>query len=258
MRTKPKKKPQKRLQLFGHWEDVRVQGTCRTYRFYAYHPLDRILAIGIFMGIYVVLYILCFCHDGPGRLAVLLWRRWVVYVPTDMGLFFRPFLILMIFLGLFCIPIHVEEHRRQQRILRGELVSRQGVLCEIGRRRISKTSHYEYRFLLRVQGPGGKVLHEVYEMPEEIFEEIDMEHTGRACHVELALLPPKDPDKKNYLGYIPPTYVNKLHMRVEHIFWLEALPVRCETIDRFLFDREQSNHASPKPAEKRGQPKGKK
>ena len=231
----------KGLRLFGHWADAPIQGTGRTYRLYASHPLDRLRAVAL-----VVRFGGAVLIDGFGRaprpdsFGLLLRGIGVIYLPRDMGPLIRFFLVWMAIPAVGCVAPHILEHGRQRRILRGELVARQGVLRKIG-----YTQDLKYRtvtgsrFLLEVPGKHGKMIHEVYKMPERIFQEFKKEREPRACRVELALLPPRRPRGRKRSTDFPSTYADRLHMRVEHIFYLETLSARCEPVKDFLFVQER-------------------
>ena len=164
----------------------------------------------------------------------------MIYLPRDMGPLIRFFLVWMAIPAVGYVGPHILEHGRQRRILRGELVARQGVLRKIG-----YTQDLKYRtvagsrFLLEVPGKHGKMIHEAYKMPEWIFQEFKKEREQRACRVELALLPPKRPRERKHSTEFPGTYADRLHMRVEHIFYLETLSARCEPVKDFLFFQER-------------------
>ena len=232
----------KGLRLFGHWADAPIQGTGRTYRLYASHPLDRLLSIFLVLIFWGAVFLFFFCRNPkPGSFGILLRGIGVIYLPGDMGPFIRLFLAWMAIPAVGYVPPHILEHGRQRRILRGELVARQGVLRKIG-----YICDYKYRrtvidsrFLLEVPGKHGKMIHEVYKMPEWIFQEFKKEREQRACRVELALLPPKRPRERKHSTEFPGTYADRLHMRVEHIFYLETLSARCEPVKDFLFFQER-------------------
>lgn len=245
----------KTLRLFGRWEDVPIQGTERTCRLYACHPLDRIITTGLVLLGWAVIFLPIFSHDGPGRLGVRIWEHFVIYVPTDRAgwlSLFQAFLLSMAIPTVLFTVAHVTDHLRQRRILRGELTARRGVLCRIGRQRTIRRGGplWEYRLVLHVVDSGKMAAHEVYEMPEPFFKEFEKEHSGRACLVELVLLPPKDPDKQCRSTAIPDTYRNMLHMRLMHIFWLQTQAAHCKTVDDFLFIPEANLTAAQKLAKK--------
>ena len=72
-----------------------------------------------------------------------------------------------------------------------------------------------------------------------IFQEVKKEREQRACRVELALLPPKRPRERKHSTEFPGTYADRLHMRVEHIFYLETHTARCKPVKDFLFVQER-------------------
>lgn len=231
----------KGLRLFGHWADAPIQGTGRTYRLYASHPLDRLLSVALVLIFWVAVFLYVFCRaPRPDSFGLLLRGIGVIYLPRDMGPLIRFFLVWMAIPAVGCVAPHILEHGRQRRILRGELVARQGVLRKIG-----YTQDLKYRtvtssrFLLEVPGKHGKMIHEVYKMPERIFQEFKKEREPRACRVELALLPPRRPRGRKRSTDFPSTYADRLHMRVEHIFYLETLSARCEPVKDFLFVQER-------------------
>ena len=231
----------KGLRLFGHWADAPIQGTGRTYRLYASHPLDRLLSVALVLIFWVAVFLYVFCRaPRPDSFGLLLRGIGVIYLPGDMGPLIRFFLVWMAIPAVGCVAPHILEHGRQRRILRGELVARQGVLRKIG-----YTQDLKYRtvagsrFLLEVPGKHGKMIHEVYKMPERIFQEFKKEREPRACRVELALLPPRRPRGRKRSTDFPSTYADRLHMRVEHIFYLETLSARCEPVKDFLFVQER-------------------
>ena len=83
----------KTLRLFGHWEDVRIQGTDRTYRIYACHPLDRILTIALILAVWAAVFLFFFCRTPePRGIGVLLRGLGVIYLPAEIGPFIRLFL----------------------------------------------------------------------------------------------------------------------------------------------------------------------
>ena len=231
----------KGLRLFGRWADAPIQGTSRTYRLYASHPLDRLLSVALVLIFWVAMFLYIFCRaPEPGSFGILFRGIGVIYLPGDMGPLIRFFLVWMAIPAVGYVGPHILEHGRQRRILRGELVARQGVLRKIG-----YTQDLKYRtvagsrFLLEVPGKHGKMIHEVYKMPEWIFQEFKKEREQRACRVELALLPPKRPRERKHSTEFPGTYADRLHMRVEHIFYLETLSARCEPVKDFLFFQER-------------------
>lgn len=238
------------VRLLGRWEDVTIQGTSRTYQIYAYHPLARLMSLGVILLLWTVLFFFAFCRSpGPNRMGVWMWGVRVLYVPLDLG----PFLWL--FLAWTAVPTvlfafrHIPEHRRQRRILAGELTARRGVLAKIGYSRyVSRggITRY-YRFLLKVQEPGGKLIREVYDMPEALYQEYKAQYAPRACQVELALLAPKGEKGRLFLGDTLPAGCSnvsspQLRMRVEHIFYLQALAARCEQEEDSLFVPERELH----------------
>ena len=232
----------KGLRLFGHWADAPIQGTGRTYRLYASHPLDRLLSVALVLIFWVAVFLYVFCRaPRPDSFGLLLRGIGVIYLPRDMGPLIRFFLVWMAIPAVGCVAPHILEHGRQRRILRGELVARQGVLRKIG-----YTQDLKYRtvtgsrFLLEVPGKHGKMIHEVYKMPEWLFKEFKKERRQRACRVELALLPPKHPRERKHSTDFPGAYTDRLHMRVEHIFYLETLSARCEPVKDFLFVQERN------------------
>lgn len=232
----------KGLRLFGRWADAPIQGTSRTYRVYASHPLDRLLSVALVLIFWVAMFLYIFCRaPEPGSFGILLRGIGVIYLPGDMGPLIRFFLVWMAIPAVGYVGPHILEHGRQRRILRGELVARQGVLRKIG-----YTQDLKYRtvagsrFLLEVSGKHGKMIHEVYKMPEWLFKEFKKERRQRACRVELALLPPKHPRERKHSTDFPGAYTDRLHMRVEHIFYLEMLSARCKPLKDFLFVRERN------------------
>ena len=232
----------KGLRLFGRWADAPIQGTSRTYRVYASHPLDRLLSVALVLIFWVAMFLYIFCRaPEPGSFGILLRGIGVIYLPGDMGPFIRLFLVWMAIPAVGYVGPHILEHGRQRRILRGELVARQGVLRKIG-----YTQDLKYRtvagsrFLLEVSGKHGKMIHEVYKMPEWLFKEFKKGRRQRACRVELALLPPKHPRERKHSTDFPGAYTDRLHMRVEHIFYLEMLSARCKPLKDFLFVQERN------------------
>lgn len=232
----------KGLRLFGRWADAPIQGTSRTYRVYASHPLDRLLSVALVLIFWVAMFLYIFCRaPEPGSFGILLRGIGVIYLPGDMGPLIRFFLVWMAIPVVGYVGPHILEHGRQRRILRGELVARQGVLRKIG-----YTQDLKYRtvagsrFLLEVSGKHGKMIHEVYKMPEWLFKEFKKEQRQRACRVELALLPPKHPRERKHSTDFPGAYTDRLHMRVEHIFYLEMLSARCKPLKDFLFVQERN------------------
>lgn len=232
----------KGLRLFGRWADAPIQGTSRTYRVYASHPLDRLLSVALVLVFWVAMFLYIFCRaPEPGGFGILLRGIGVIYLPGDMGPLIRFFLVWMAIPAVGYVGPHILEHGRQRRILRGELVARQGVLRKIG-----YTQDLKYRtvagsrFLLEVSGKHGKMIHEVYKMPEWLFKEFKKERRQRACRVELALLPPKHPRERKHSTDFPGAYTDRLHMRVEHIFYLEMLSARCKPLKDFLFVQERN------------------
>lgn len=232
----------KGLRLFGRWADAPIQGTSRTYRVYASHPLDRLLSVALVLIFWVAMFLYIFCRaPEPGSFGILLRGIGVIYLPGDMGPLIRFFLVWMAIPVVGYVGPHILEHGRQRRILRGELVARQGVLRKIG-----YTQDLKYRtvagsrFLLEVPGKHGKMIHEVYKMPEWLFKEYKKERRQRACRVELALLPPKHPRERKHSTDFPGAYTDRLHMRVEHIFYLEMLSARCKPLKDFLFVQERN------------------
>lgn len=232
----------KGLRLFGRWADAPIQGTSRTYRVYASHPLDRLLSVALVLIFWVAMFLYIFCRaPEPGSFGILLRGIGVIYLPGDMGPLIRFFLVWMAIPAVGYVGPHILEHGRQRRILRGELVARQGVLRKIG-----YTQDLKYRtvagsrFLLEVSGKHGKMIHEVYKMPEWLFKEFKKERRQRACRVELALLPPKHPRERKHSTDFPGAYTDRLHMRVEHIFYLEMLSARCKPLKDFLFVQERN------------------
>lgn len=232
----------KGLRLFGHWADAPIQGTGRTYRLYASHPLDRLLSAALVLIFWVAMFLYIFCRaPEPGSFGILLRGISVIYLPGDMGPLIRFFLVWMAIPAVGYVGPHILEHGRQRRILRGELVARQGVLRKIG-----YTQDLKYRtvtgsrFLLEVSGKHGKMIHEVYKMPEWLFKEFKKERGQHACRVELALLPPKHPRERKHSTDFPGAYTDRLHMRVEHIFYLETLSARCKPLKDFLFVQERN------------------
>ena len=232
----------KGLRLFGRWADAPIQGTSRTYRVYASHPLDRLLSVALVLVFWVAMFLYIFCRaPEPGSFGILLRGIGVIYLPGDMGPLIRFFLVWMAIPAVGYVGPHILEHGRQRRILRGELVARQGVLRKIG-----YTQDLKYRtvagsrFLLEVSGKHGKMIHEVYKMPEWLFKEFKKERRQRACRVELALLPPKHPRERKHSTDFPGAYTDRLHMRVEHIFYLEMLSARCKPLKDFLFVQERN------------------
>jgi hypothetical protein len=232
----------KGLRLFGRWADAPIQGTSRTYRVYASHPLDRLLSVALVLIFWVAMFLYIFCRaPEPGSFGILLRGIGVIYLPGDMGPLIRFFLVWMAIPAVGYVGPHILEHGRQRRILRGELVARQGVLRKIG-----YTQDLKYRtvagsrFLLEVSGKHGKMIHEVYKMPEWLFKEFKKERRQRACRVELALLPPKHLRERKHSTDFPGAYTDRLHMRVEHIFYLEMLSARCKPLKDFLFVQERN------------------
>ena len=232
----------KGLRLFGRWADAPIQGTSRTYRLYASHPLDRLLSVALVLIFWVAMFLYIFCRaPEPGSFGILFRGIGVIYLPGDMGPLIRFFLVWMAIPAVGYVGPHILEHGRQRRILRGELVARQGVLRKIG-----YTQDLKYRtvagsrFLLEVSGKHGKMIHEVYKMPEWLFKEFKKERRQRACRVELALLPPKHPRERKHSTDFPGAYTDRLHMRVEHIFYLEMLSARCKPLKDFLFVQERN------------------
>ena len=60
------KKVWRGIRLLGRWEDVTIQGTSRTYQIYAYHPLDRLMSLGVILFLWTVLFFFAFCRSpGP-------------------------------------------------------------------------------------------------------------------------------------------------------------------------------------------------
>ncbi len=227
------------LKLFGHWEDIPVQGTSRTYRLYARHALDRLLTVGLVLLLWMAMFIHFFCRTPkPGTIGILLRGLGVLYLPADIKPLLRWFLFWMAILVPFAAA-HILEHRRQKRILRGELTARQGILRKIGYLQDYKyRTVTERRFLLEVSAQG-RTAREVYKMPEHLFKEFKNERGLRACRVELALLPPQRPRERKHSSDFPGTYADQLHMRVEHIFYLETLSAHCEPVKDFLFAPEE-------------------
>ena len=232
----------KGLRLFGRWADAPIQGTSRTYRLYASHPLDRLLSVALVLIFWVAMFLYIFCRaPEPGSFGILFRGIGVIYLPGDMGPLIRFFLVWMAIPAVGYVGPHILEHGRQRRILRGELVARQGVLRKIG-----YTQDLKYRtvagsrFLLEVSGKHGKMIHEVYKMPEWLFKEFKKERRQRACRVELALLPPKHLRERKHSTDFPGAYTDRLHMRVEHIFYLEMLSARCKPLKDFLFVQERN------------------
>ena len=231
----------KGLRLFGHWADAPIQGTGRTYRLYASHPLDRLLSVALVLIFWVAVFLYVFCRaPKPGSFGILLRGIGVIYLPGDMGPLIRFFLVWMAIPAVGYVGPHILEHGRQRRILRGELVARQGVLRKIG-----YTQDLKYRtvagsrFLLEASDKHGKMIHEVYKMPEWLFKEFKKERGQHACRVELALLPPKHLRERKHSTDFPGAYTDRLHMRVEHIFYLETLSARCKPVKDFLFVQER-------------------
>ena len=231
------------FRLFGHWEDVKIQGTDRSYLLYAYHPLDFLLTDSLLLAVWAVLFLPFLRSHRPDSTGILIRGIGIIYLPKNPEPFVRLFLAWMAIPMIFCVIPHVIYHNRQRRILRGELISRQGILSEI-----SYSQHYSrggtvrhYRFLLKVPKPHGKFNHEVYELTERQVEEFGGGQIPRACRVELALLPPKNPNKRKYMG-LSGKYVNMLHMRVEKIFCLETLNAHCKPVRDLLFYPEQKRN----------------
>jgi len=52
----------KGLRLFGRWADAPIQGTSRTYRVYASHPLDRLLSVALVLIFWVAMFPPTFCR----------------------------------------------------------------------------------------------------------------------------------------------------------------------------------------------------
>lgn len=242
------KKVWRGIRLLGRWEDVTIQGTSRTYQIYAYHPLDRLMSLGVILFLWTVLFFFAFCRSpGPNRMGVWMWGVRVLYVPLDLGPFLRLFLAWTAVPTVLFAFRHIPEHRRQRRILAGELTARRGTLAKIGcSQYVSRggITRY-YRFLLKVQEPGGRLVREVYDMPEALYQEYKAQYAPRACQVELALLAPKSPKGRLFLGDTLPAGLSdvstpQLRMRVEHIFYLQALAVRCELEEDFLFTQEKT------------------
>ena len=227
------------LPLFGHWEDVSIQGTSRTFRLYARHPLDRLLTVGLVLLLWLAMFIHFFCRTAePGTVGILLRGLGILYLPTDI----KPLLRLFLFWMAIPIPFvaaHILEYGRQKRILRGELTARPGILRKIGYLQDYKYRTVTARRLLLEVSSQGRTAREVYKMPEHLFKEFQNEQGLHACRVELALLPPKKPKARKHSGDFASNYIDQLHMRVEHIFYLETLPARCEPVRDFLFTPEK-------------------
>ena len=242
------KKVWRGIRLLGRWEDVTIQGTSRTYQIYAYHPLDRLMSLGVILFLWTVLFFFAFCRSpGPNSMGVWMWGCRVLYVPLDPGPFLRLFLAWTAVPTVLFAFRHIPEHRRQRRILAGELTARRGTLAKIGcSQYVSRggITRY-YRFLLKVQEPGGRLVREVYDMPEALYQEYKAQYAPRACQVELALLAPKGEKGRLFFGDTLPAGLSdvstpQLRMRVEHIFYLQALAVRCELEEDFLFTQEKT------------------
>ena len=232
----------------GRWEDVAIQGTSRTYQIYAYHPLDRLMSLGVILFLWTVLFFFAFCRSpGPNRMGVWMWGVRVLYVPLDPGPFLRLFLAWTAVPTVLFAFRHIPEHRRQRRILAGELTARRGTLAKIGcSQYVSRggITRY-YRFLLKVQEPSGKLIREIYDMPEALYQEYKAQYAPRACQVELALMAPKRPKGRLFFEDTLPAGLSnvstpQLRMRVEHIFYLQVLAVRCELEEDFLFTQEKT------------------
>ena len=232
----------------GRWEDVTIQGTSRTYQIYAYHPLDRLMSLGVILFLWTVLFFFAFCRSpGPNRMGVWMWGVRVLYVPLDPGPFLRLFLAWTAVPTVLFAFRHIPEHRRQRRILAGELTARRGTLAKIGcSQYVSRggITRY-YRFLLKVQEPSGKLIREIYDMPEALYQEYKAQYAPRACQVELALMAPKRPKGRLFFEDTLPAGLSnvstpQLRMRVEHIFYLQVLAVRCELEEDFLFTQEKT------------------
>ncbi len=242
------KKVWRGIRLLGRWEDVTIQGTSRTYQIYAYHPLDRLMSLGVILFLWTVLFFFAFCRSpGPNRMGVWMWGCRVLYVPLDPGPFLRLFLAWTAVPTVLFAFRHIPEHRYQRRIQAGELTARRGVLEKIGYSQYFSRGGITryYRFLLKVQEPGGKLIREVYDMPEALYQEYKARYAPRACQVELALLAPKSPKGRLFLGDTLPAGLSnvstpQLRMRVEHIFYLQVLAVRCELEEDFLFTQEKT------------------
>ena len=240
------------LRLFGRWESVKIQGTERTYKFYAYHMLDRLLTIGLILTIWIILYSFFMRSPRPNSIPVRFHMVGLIYWPKDVKIIIKPFLAWMALPSVLFGVGHTVEHRRQQRILRGELIARQGILRKIGyfqytgRGGTSRT----YRFVLEVSGTEGELNHEAYEMREQLFKEFKDKMDFRACRVELALLPPSNPNKLKDAWSISSRYINMLSTRVEKIFWLEQLSGRCPLIENLLFVPERNSSGSRKVSKK--------
>lgn len=231
------------VQLLGRWEDVTIPGTSRTYQIYAYHPLDRLMSLGVILLLWSALFFFIVCRSpGPNRMGVWMWGMRVLYVPLDLGPFLRLFLEWTAIPTVLFALRHIPEHRRQRRILAGELIARRGVLDQIGYFQSFTKGGItrQYRFLLQVQEPGGKRFGEVYEMPEELYREFEAQCAGHACQVELALLPPRRPKERRYFqDAFPKGVSSQLHMRVEHIFYVQTLSARCRAEEDCLFFSEK-------------------
>ena len=242
------KKVWRGIRLLGRWEDVTIQGTSRTYQIYAYHPLDRLMSLGVILFLWTVLFFFAFCRSpGPNRMGVWMWGCRVLYVPLDPGPFLRLFLAWTAVPTVLFAFRHIPEHRYQRRIQAGELTARRGVLEKIGYSQYFSRGGITryYRFLLKVQEPGGKLIREVYDMPEALYQEYKARYAPRACQVELALLAPKGEKGRLFFGDTLPAGLSdvstpQLRMRVEHIFYLQVLAVRCELEEDFLFTQEKT------------------
>lgn len=232
----------KLFRLFGHWEDVQIQGTYRTYRLYAYHILDRLLTLALILVVWALLFTFFLRSPKPGYLGIYFRVIGTFYLPPDIKPLLKAFFWWNAAVAVPYTITHTLEHRKQMHILRGELVARQGVLRRIGYYNYgSKVRDIRYRFLLEVPGRGGKVEHEAYEMPKSLFREWEKTQMSHACRVELVLLPPKNPAKRRDSGSLSDSYTNMLHMRVEHIFWLETSSGRCRPEENLLFFPERSS-----------------
>ncbi|MCI8539745.1 MAG: hypothetical protein HFF18_13995 [Oscillospiraceae bacterium] len=246
----------KTLRLFGHWEDVRIQGTDRTYRIYACHPLDRILTIALILAVWAAVFLFFFCRSPkPRGIGVLLRGLGVIYLPAEIGPFIRLFLFWMAIPGVPSITVHGLEHWRQRRILRGELTARQGVLTKIGYSQYRSRGGITkwYRFLLEAKHPRSrKVVREVYKMPEHLFKEFEgRRQIPHACRVELVLLPPEKQKEARSMAFFDGC-IDMLSMRVEHIFYLEDLPACCVPVEDLLFvPKRYGKRGAPKPCKRK-------
>ena len=77
------------LRLFGRWESVKIQGTERTYKFYAYHMLDRLLTIGLILTIWIILYSFFMRSPRPNSIPVRFHMVGLIYWPKDVKIIIK-------------------------------------------------------------------------------------------------------------------------------------------------------------------------